>query len=58
MTLKIIKVTDKKNHKNRYDICKKCPKFNKIWKTCKECGCFMPLKTKIRWAECPDGHWR
>ena len=44
----------KLSYQDRYDICKKCPKFNKFWKTCKLCGCFMPLKTKLRWVECPD----
>lgn len=48
----------KKSHKERMEICKKCPKYRKLIKTCKECGCFMPLKTRIRWAECPDGLWR
>ena len=38
----------------RYKICKKCPNLNKTWKVCKVCNCFMPLKTKIRWAECPE----
>ena len=37
---------------------KKCPKYDKFWKTCKVCMCFMPLKTKLRWAECPEGKWK
>ena len=44
----------KLSYQDRYEICKKCPNFNKFWKTCKLCGCFMPLKTKIRWVECPE----
>ena len=44
----------KLTYEQRYEICKKCPHFIKFWKTCKLCGCFMPLKTKIRWVECPD----
>ena len=44
----------KLSYQDRYEICKKCPQFNKFWKTCKLCGCFMPLKTKLRWVECPD----
>ena len=38
----------------RYKICQECPNLNKRWKVCKICNCFMPLKTKIRWAECPE----
>ena len=44
----------KLSHEERYDICKKCPNLDKTWKVCKVCNCFMPLKTKIRWAECPE----
>ena len=44
----------KLSYQERYEICKKCPQFNKFWKTCKLCGCFMPLKTKLRWVECPQ----
>ena len=57
MSLEIIKKTSQQSYQDRYEICKKCPKFSKFWKICSECGCFMPLKTKIRWAECPDGKW-
>ena len=44
----------KKTHEERLKICQKCPNYSKFWKTCKICHCFMPLKTKLRWAECPD----
>ena len=44
----------KLSHEERYKICKKCPNLDKTWKVCKVCNCFMPLKTKIRWAECPE----
>jgi hypothetical protein len=41
--------------KERLDICKQCPKLTA--KVCQECGCFMPLKTKLKHAECPIGKW-
>jgi hypothetical protein len=44
----------KKSHEERWKICQTCPHLNKKWKFCKICLCFMPLKTKLRWAECPD----
>ena len=44
----------KLSHQNRLNICKECEHYNKFWKFCNLCGCFMPLKTKLRWAECPD----
>ena len=44
----------KLSHEERYKICKECPNLDKRWKVCRVCNCFMPLKTKIRWAECPE----
>jgi len=41
----------------RYDICKNCSQFNKFWKTCNVCKCFMPIKVLIPSAECPEGQW-
>lgn len=40
----------------RYEICKTCPSFTSL-KTCKECGCIMPLKTKLSDASCPLSKW-
>jgi len=36
----------------RLDVCKKCDRFSKI-RQCKECGCFMDLKTLLKKAKCP-----
>lgn len=41
----------------RYDICKACPELIDLTKQCKECGCVMPLKTKLAKAECPLKKW-
>jgi hypothetical protein len=40
----------------RYEICKTCPSFT-LLKTCKECGCIMPLKTKLANTSCPLAKW-
>jgi hypothetical protein len=40
----------------RYKICEECDKFLKS-KQCSECGCFMPLKTRLNMAQCPLGKW-
>ena len=37
-----------------YKICLECEKFRKITKTCKVCNCFMPVKTMMPGAQCPD----
>jgi hypothetical protein len=40
----------------RFKICEGCDKFLKT-KQCSECGCFMPLKTRLLHAECPINKW-
>ena len=42
----------------RYDICKKCDRFIPITAQCKECGCFMKLKVKIKPMSCPLDKWQ
>jgi hypothetical protein len=49
-------LADSQAQEARYDICKDCTAFT-ILKTCKECGCIMPLKVKIANASCPLGKW-
>lgn len=41
----------------RLDICKKCPRFFKPTNTCKECGCFMRIKTQLPNSTCPLEKW-
>jgi hypothetical protein len=41
----------------RYEICNGCPQLIALTKQCKECGCFMNLKTKLEKAICPLGKW-
>jgi hypothetical protein len=49
-------LTDGQTQEARYDICKGCAEFTAL-KTCKECGCIMPLKIKLRSASCPLDKW-
>lgn len=49
--------TDKETRDKRYDICKECDRLFKPTRTCKECGCFMGLKTWLKTSECPLGKW-
>ena len=39
----------------RYEVCKACERFASL--RCKECGCFMAMKTKLKHASCPLGKW-
>jgi hypothetical protein len=41
----------------RLSICKECPFYISTTHQCKECKCFMDLKTKLPNAECPIGKW-
>jgi len=49
--------TTKEIRNQRLDICKGCPRLFKPTKTCKECGCFMAMKTWLSDATCPIGKW-
>lgn len=51
------KHTDEKTASERMTICEECPRLIKSTKQCRECGCFMALKTKIESAVCPIGKW-
>jgi hypothetical protein len=45
------------NANARLDICKTCPELFTLTNTCKQCGCFMSIKTRIYSASCPLGKW-
>jgi hypothetical protein len=41
----------------RLDACKDCDRLFKPTRTCRECGCFMSMKTWLKDASCPIGKW-
>lgn len=41
----------------RFSLCSDCPELIKITKQCKQCGCFMKAKVKLKDATCPLGKW-
>ncbi len=43
--------------KQRLSICNKCEHYIKWTTNCKKCGCFMKLKTKLHYAQCPLDKW-
>ena len=47
----------KKEHEARAWICKECPELVPLVEICKKCGCFMPAKVRLDFAECPMGKW-
>ena len=50
-------VVDSDTSTSRHDTCKACERYSSITSICKECGCFMIVKTKIHGAVCPLGKW-
>lgn len=49
--------TTKEIRDGRYETCLGCERLFKPLRSCKECGCFMSLKTWLKHAECPMGKW-
>ncbi len=41
----------------RLDICRGCNKFESFLMRCKECRCFMKIKVKFKYMDCPLGNW-
>lgn len=41
----------------RISLCKSCDRLNSL-NFCKECGCFMPAKVRLKWSECPLKKWK
>ena len=41
----------------RFSICSDCPELVKLTSQCKQCGCFMKMKVKLKQATCPIGKW-
>ena len=52
-----IENTSEEEASSRYALCLECPKLIKATRQCKECGCIMPLKVKIKTATCQLGKW-
>lgn len=40
----------------RMQICSLCPNLM-VTKQCSKCGCFMPAKTTLLYAACPEEKW-
>jgi hypothetical protein len=43
--------------KKRIEICRKCPLYIKNIGMCYVCKCFMAVKTRISYFDCPRGKW-
>jgi hypothetical protein len=50
-------LTTEEESTSRYATCEVCPSLLKVTHQCKECGCFMKIKVKLKEATCPLGKW-
>lgn len=50
-------VNKEQRAKERMDICRECPELFGPLNNCRQCGCFMNIKTRIFKASCPLGKW-
>jgi len=41
----------------RVKVCESCDKYLKMAKICGECKCFVPAKSRLRYATCPLDKW-
>jgi hypothetical protein len=41
----------------RMKTCRACTDFIALTSMCKNCGCYMPFKTKLKEVACPKNHW-
>ena len=42
----------------RVKICESCDKYLRLAKICGECKCFVPAKSRLRYANCPLNKWK
>ena len=50
-------ITDKDTARKRYQICEGCEEFRRSTQQCKLCNCFMRIKTRFSFSNCPLGKW-
>jgi len=44
-------------YNKRKEICKNCPRYDLKQKRCMECGCYIPVKAKMMFEDCPLYKW-
>ena len=47
-----------KEYIERYNICKGCWHFDRKKIKCKDCGCYIKVKARLKIEDCPQGYWR
>jgi hypothetical protein len=50
-------INKEENAANRFNICHDCDQLVPVVSMCKQCGCFMKIKTRIYDSSCPLQKW-
>ena len=50
-------IADELTRNIRDEKCRGCPRYEAAFEQCRECGCFIKLKTLLRTEKCPLGKW-
>jgi len=48
---------DEQVSESRLETCLECSELINVTKQCKQCGCVMTMKVKLKLATCPLGKW-
>ena len=55
--LGIEQLVDPETRQKRLSLCRDCQHYEPVKKTCKQCGCFLELKTRYSHQSCPLDKW-
>lgn len=50
-------IVDKSISEQRYNTCLNCPAKHPTRKICTACGCYLPVKVKLKNSQCPMDMW-
>jgi len=49
-------ISEEKREK-RLEVCRRCVEYNATLYQCRECGCFLKIKSLLKNQKCPKGKW-
>lgn len=53
-----LKTVEESVKRERLSICQSCEEFQSAYRTCRQCGCYMPAKATFAITACPIGKWQ
>lgn len=49
---------DRQTAKDRIEVCNSCPAKHDSRNICTACGCYLPIKTRLKDSTCPMESWK